>query len=109
MDERVFISTDKRKDYYGSRRDVLRELAKLHKRRENFLTLSRDLKQGSIQILWLPDEKEYHIENTISKEKTYFTRVKTREEMEKFIHAFMDMKGWRRMFEWERMNFEPEL
>jgi len=108
MSEQIFISTDK-KDYYGTRKDVLKELRKLPKRRENFLTLSRDLKQGSVQIFWLHDENRFHIENTVNKEKVYSARVETHEDMESFIHAFMGLKGWRRMFEWEKMDFEPDL
>lgn len=109
MTGKIFISTDNKKDYYGTRKDILRELKKLKKRRENFLTLSRDLKQGSVQIFWLQDENRYHIENTLNKEKVYSAKVETHEDMEKFIHSFMDLKGWRRMFEWEKMDFEAEL
>jgi hypothetical protein len=104
----IYISTD-RKDYYGSRTDVIRELSSLHKRRENFLTLSRDLKTGSIQVFWLHDEKRYHIENTISKEKVYTAKAGSHDEVEKFLHAFMDLKGWRKMLEWEKVNFEPDV
>ena len=103
MEERVYISTDKGKDYYGTRKDVLKE------RRENFLTLTRDLKRGSVQIFWLPDENRYHIENTLSKEKTYSACIDSHESMENFVHAFMDLRGWRSMLNWEKMNFEPEI
>jgi hypothetical protein len=109
MNEKIFISTDKGKDYYGTRKDILKELGKLKKRRENFLTLTRDLKQGSMQIFWMHDEEKFHIENTINQGKVYSAKVDTHENMERFIHAFMDLKGWRNMFEWEKMNFAPEL
>ena len=109
MDEKIFISTDKGKDYYGTRKDILKELARLKKRRENFLTLTRDLKRGSLQIFWLHDDNRFHIENTLNKEKVYSAKVENHDEMEKFIHAFMDLKGWRKMFVWEKMDFEPEL
>ena len=62
-----------------------------------------------MQIFWLHDENRFHIENTIHKGKVYSARVESHEDMEKFIHAFMDLKGWRNMFEWEKMDFEPEL
>ncbi len=108
-EEQIFISTDKGKDYYGTRKDVLRELAKLTKRKENFLTLTRDLKRGSLQVFWLHDENRYHIENTLNKDKVYSARVGSHEDMERFIHAFMDLRGWRAMLDWERMEFGPDL
>ena len=108
MDE-IFISTDRGKDYYGTRKDVLRELAKLPKRKENFLTLTRDLKMGSMQIFWLHDENRYHIENTLSKDKVYSARVGNQEDMERFIHAFLSLKGWRAMLDWKKVEFGPEI
>jgi hypothetical protein len=107
--ENILISTDKGKDYFGTRKHILRELGKLPKRRENFLTLTRNLKQGSIQIFWLHDENRFHIENVVSKEKVYSAKVGNREQMENFINAFMDLKGWRKMLDWEKMDFEPDL
>ena len=109
MEQKIFISTDRGKDYYGTRRHILRELKRLPKRKENFLTLTRDLKQGSIQIFWLHDENRFHIENVVSKDKVYSAKAETHEEMEKFVHAFMNLKGWRKMFSWEKMDFEPEV
>lgn len=109
MEQKIFISTDKGKDFYGNRKHILRILRRLPKRKENFLTLTRDLKQGSIQIFWLHDENRFHIENVVSKDKVYSAGVDTHEEMEKFIHAFLNLKGWRKMLSWEKMDFEPEL
>jgi hypothetical protein len=109
VEEKIYISTDKGRDYYGTRKDVLKELSRLKKRRENFLTLARDLKRGSVQIFWLHDENRYHIENTLSKEKVYSAKVGSHEDMENFIRAFLDLRGWRSMLDWEKMGFEPEM